>query len=290
MHDEKGPMAGHPGGHCKCRSEAGHPGSSGHPGAHPGEKKHLMAPIPPRDPRDVEVDPEEVNNRRNYSLHAAFKLEAPLPAQEVAKLAAECEAAVKETGVEIRGWYDCSGFRSDADLLLWFLGYESIDQLQDAYRAVVNSTLGMFLKPVFSIMSAHMTAEFNRPHLPACFGGWAPRKYLAVYPFTRSLQWYYLKPQRRRAMLAEHGMNGKDYLDVGVSTLATFALSDYEWTLSLEHDDIDRVMGVLRVQRNCEARLHVREDTPFYTGRRMELAEWAGRMPAFDCCDDDCDC
>ena len=79
-------------------------------------------------------------------------------------------------------------------------------------------------------------------------------------------------------MLAEHGRNGAGYLDVAVSTLATFALNDYEWSVTLESDDINRVMGVLRQQRDCEARLHVRQDTPFYTGKRMELAEWIQRQ------------
>ena len=43
---------------------------------------------------------------------------------------------------------------------------------------------------------------------------------------------------------------------------------------SAEGDSLDRVMAVLRRQREAEARLFVRLDTPFYTGVRMELAEW----------------
>lgn len=193
-------------------------------------------------------------------------------------LVEEVEQALVDKGVNIRGWYDVAAFRADADLMVWLLD-EDVDKLQDCYHLILNSEFGSYLTPVFSLMSSHMTAEFNAPHLPACFGGWAPRGYLAVYPFVRSLEWYYLPKARRRAMLAEHGMNGKDYLDVAVSTLATFALNDYEWSVSLEHDDLQRVMGVLRIQRECEARLHVRLDTPFYTGKRMELLQWAERQP-----------
>ena len=123
-------------------------------------------------------------------------------------------------------------------------------------------------------MSRHMAAEFNRIHLAACFGGFAARKYLAVYPFVRSWDWYYLPEGRRSAILREHGMNGREFNDVPVSTLAAFALGDWEWTVSLEADNLERVMAVLRRQREAEARLFVRLDTPFYTGVRMELAEW----------------
>lgn len=231
------------------------------------------------DPRDYKVDPEEVNARNNFSMHAVFELALPLPAEEAerAAMARELEEEIAKLGVTVRGWYDVAGYRADADLMFWFLD-ESNDKLQDAYHAVLNSRLGSYLVPVWSIMSAHMTAEFNKPHLPACFGGWAPRAYAAVYPFVRSLEWYYLPKAKRSAMLAEHGRNGAGYLDVAVSTLATFALNDYEWSVTLESDDINRIMGVLRQQRDCEARLHVRQDTPFYTGKRMELAEWIQRQ------------
>ena len=251
-----------------------HAHAAGHPGGHGAH------PTKPADPRDHEVDPEEVNNRDNFALYGVFELGAPLPADEAerSKLAEAAVAAVEATGAEIRGWYDTAGFRADADLMVWLLA-DGVDKVQDAYRAILSSELGGYLVPVWAVTSAHMVAEFNRPHLPACFGGWAPRAYMAVYPLNRSWDWYYLPKNRRAAMLREHGMNGKDYMDVAVSTLATFALSDYEWTISLEHDDITKVMGVLRQQRDCEARLFVREDWPFYTGKRMELGEWAERQP-----------
>lgn len=268
------PAPAHPGGY-----QGGHSGA--HPGGHPHGPghKHLMTEVP-RDPRDVQVNPDEVNARTNYSLHAVFQTGAPFPQDKAQRetLVTEVLSALEEKGVTIRGWYDVAAFRSDADLMVWLLD-EDVDKLQDCYHLIMNSRLGACLVPVFSLMCSHMTAEFNAPHLPACFGGWAPRKYLAVYPFTRSLEWYYLPKARRRAMLAEHGMNGKDYLDVAVSTLAAFALNDYEWSVSLEHDDLQRVMGVLRIQRECEARLHVRVDTPFYTGKRMELGEWMELQP-----------
>ena len=69
-------------------------------------------------------------------------------------------------------------------------------------------------------------------------------------------------------------MNGSDFLDVKVSTLAAFALGDYEWMLSLEADSLDRVMGVLRKRESARV-YHI--DTPFYTGKRMDLADWIAR-------------
>lgn len=219
------------------------------------------------DPRDYVVNPEEVNARDNYSLHMVFRQTAPLTEAD----AAELDKAVKAAGVEIRGWYDVAGFRADADLMAWVLG-DSAEACQAAFRAVAKT--GSF-EQVWTAMSRHVPAEFNANHLPACFGGFGPRKYLAVYPFVRSWDWYYLPANRRGAILREHGLNGREYKDIPVSTIAAFALGDWEWTVSLEGDDLGRIMGVLRKQREAEARLFVRVDTPFYTGPRVELSEWA---------------
>lgn len=251
--------------------------------SHPG-MKNPTAPEVSGDPRDVAVNPDEVNARDNYSLHMVFKRLRALPAEDeaVAAFAANLRQAVEDTGVEVRGWYDVAGFRPDADLMVWVLA-DSAEKCQAAFHAVENFAVcnknGATFAPVWSAMSRHIPAEFNRDHLPACFGGWHPRKYMAVYPFVRSLDWYYLPQARRSAMLREHGMNGKDYNDVAVSTLAAFALGDWEWTVSLEADRLERVMGVLRQQRDCEARLFVRQDTPFYTGVSVTLEEWCALQP-----------
>ncbi len=231
------------------------------------------------DPRDkTGIDPDEVNARDNFSLQTVFRLAMPPKPDGLAQLAQAAQKAVESAGAEIRGWYDVGGFRADADLMLWALS-DSADKLQAAYHALVKSDLGQCLEPVWSAMAAHKPAEFNPRHLPACFGGIAPRPYCAVYPFVRSWDWYYLPKARRSAILKEHGLNGRDHMDVQVSTLAAFALGDYEWTIALEADSLDRIMSVLRKQRDAEARLFVREDTPFFTGPRVELEEWVKRQP-----------
>lgn len=287
----------HPGHPREMKHEGGHPGHPGthpggqpgapvadHPGGHPGADHH---PHPtghqegPADPRDHAVDPDEVNAKDHFFLHAVFADTRDLDTQrqqreDAPALAKEIEDAIAATGTQVRGFYNVEGFKAGADFMVWFYA-DSADKIQAAYRALRASRLGQHLEPVWNAMSAHIPAEFDARHLPACLAGAAPREWLAVYPFVRTLDWYYLNPNRRRAMLREHGMNGRDYLDVKVSTLAAFALGDYEWTLSLEADTLDRVMGVLRKQREVEARVYTRIDTPFYTGQRMEMQAWLQR-------------
>ncbi len=270
-----GTHPGHP-------TPARHPGPSGNQGGHSGGHPHPTGHEDgPADPRDHVVDPDEVNAKDHYFLHAAFRADEHHPQWQnlranAADIAREITEAIAATGTEVRGFYNVEGFKADADFMVWFYA-DAPDKIQAAYRALRRSPLGMILTPSWNAMSAHIPAEFDARHLPACIGGAAPRDWIAVYPFVRSLDWYYLNPARRQAMLREHGMNGRGYLDVKVSTLAAFALGDYEWTLSLEADSLDRIMGVLRQQRGVEARVYTRIDTPFYTGRRMSLEEWLTR-------------
>ncbi|MDO4656177.1 hydrogen peroxide-dependent heme synthase [Actinomyces sp.] len=261
-------------------------GQHGHPGGYPGEgglhRFEDEERRPHRDPRDAtDVDLEAINNQYHYTLYSVFRLTRPLPASqpEREQLLGESANFVEAGGVTTRGWYDVGGLRADADLLVWWLD-DDPEVLQDAYHRLRGSALGRYLEPVWSCMGLHTPAEFNPRHVPACLAGVAPRDWVMVYPFVRSYEWYLLDPEERSRMMAQHGRHGfSKYPDVKGSTLSTFGLSDYEWILGFEADSLDRLEGVLHHQRYTEARMHVRVDTPFYTGRRVSPQEWAQRQP-----------
>jgi chlorite dismutase len=99
---------------------------------------------------------------------------------------------------------------------------------------------------------------------------------VTVYPFVRSYEWYLLPDDERRQLLREHGMAGSTYPQVQANTVASFALGDYEWILALEADDPIDLVDLMRHLRSTGARLHVREEIPFFTGRLIPLDEVAG--------------
>lgn len=79
-------------------------------------------------------------------------------------------------------------------------------------------------------------------------------------------------------MLAEHGSMARDYPDVRANTIASFALGDYEWLLAFEADELHRIVDLMRELRASRARLHVREEIPFFTGPRVEIVDLVGRL------------
>ena len=79
-------------------------------------------------------------------------------------------------------------------------------------------------------------------------------------------------------MLMEHGMAGRTFTGILSNTVAAFALGDYEWMLALESNDLHEMVDMMRELRSTDARRHVREETPFYTGRRLEIADLGGHF------------
>jgi peroxiredoxin len=225
-------------------------------------------------------DPETLNATVRYTMWTVFALEEVLPEDddERAELIAAAQAAVADDGLVIRGWYDVAGLRADADLMVWWHA-ETIEEVQGAYQRLRASDLGRHLLPVWSVVGLHRPAEFNRSHVPAFLAGEPAGDYMTVYPFVRSYDWYVLPEDDRRRMLVEHGQAARGYADVRANTVSAFALGDYEWILAFEAPELHRIVDLMRDLRATDARLHVREEVPFYTGPRVTLETWADRQP-----------
>jgi len=186
------------------------------------------------------------------------------------------EAAGK--GVTTRGVYDISGFRADADVLIWWIGGEA-EALQDAYQRLRRTAFGQACEPAWTAIGVHREAEFNKAHIPAFLAGEAPKKYVCVYPYNRDHEWYLLPAAYRADMLAEHGRMGREYPDVLANTVAAFALGDYEFLLAFEADELPRIVDLMRRLREARARRHTRLETPFFTGPRRPVAEIIAALP-----------
>lgn len=223
----------------------------------------------------------ELNAIVRYTMWSVFRVERPLGDTPREPLATEVEALFEQLAakdVVVRGVYDVAGLRADADFMVWWHA-ESADALQEAYQRLRRTGLGRACTPVWSVAALHRPAEFNKSHVPAFLAEEEARAYVCVYPFVRSYDWYLLPDDERRAMLAEHGQMARGYPDVRANTVSAFALGDYEWVLAFEADELHRIVDLMRHLRASRARLHVREEVPFYTGRRRPVTELVADLP-----------
>jgi chlorite dismutase len=223
----------------------------------------------------------DLNEMIRYTAWSVFRATGPLPQEGRAAYAQEVDelfADLAEKDVVVRGTYEISGLRADADLMVWWHA-ETAEAIQDAYSRFRKTRLGRAFEPVWSNMAVHRAAEFNKSHIPAYLAGEEARAWVAVYPFVRSYEWYLLPEPERRRLLAEHGMMAREYPDVRANTVSSFALGDYEWILAFEADELHRIVDLMRHLRGSETRRHVREEVPFYTGRRRSVAELVDALP-----------
>lgn len=223
----------------------------------------------------------ELNNVIRYTAWSVFAVRDQLGDTDRSGYVDELERLFKELSsddIVIRGCYDVAALRADADLMIWWHA-STAEELQTAYSRFRQTALGRRLAPVWSVMALHRPAEFNKSHVPAFLADEDARAFVCVYPFVRSYDWYLLEDAQRRELLAEHGKMARDYTDVRANTVASFALNDYEWILAFEADELHRIVDLMRHLRGSRARLHVRDEVPFYTGTKREVADLVSRLP-----------
>ncbi|RZL77304.1 MAG: hypothetical protein EOP32_25455 [Rhodococcus sp. (in: high G+C Gram-positive bacteria)] len=227
-------------------------------------------------------DFDALNSQIRYLMFSVFQVEPGVLGDDreaVIKQARIFFEGQAEKGVVVRGLYDVAGLRAHADFMIWTHS-ASIEALQATYADFRRTTaLGRASKPVWSNVACHRPAEFNKSHIPAFLAGEDPGNYICVYPFVRSYEWYLLPDDERRKMLADHGMAARSYKDVRANTVPSFALGDYEWILAFEAPELYRIVDLMRDLRATEARLHVREEVPFFTGLRVDVETLIAALP-----------
>ena len=223
--------------------------------------------------------PESPKAPPGYTLWAVLRRDPANPddldGHDVPRAVTQLDATittVADEGVTVRGIYDVSSIRADADIMIWLHG-PSAENLQWALRELRRTQLFKGLLPTWNALGVHRDAEFTANHLPAFLRGKEPAQWVTVYPFVRSYDWYLLPEEERRAMLGRHGRAGAQYPSVLTNTVASFALGDYEWILALEDDELLNLVDLMRALRSTDARMHVRSEVPFYTGRLITTAE-----------------
>ncbi|WP_084252809.1 hydrogen peroxide-dependent heme synthase [Devriesea agamarum] len=223
---------------------------------------------------------EDVIRYAAYMVYTKTQCHGAKAPVDTAELTASLEKFIadqEQRGVVVRGLYDVSDFRADGDIMTW-MHAENPAALQQAgrdFRALMPGRLSR----TWAAMGVHRQAEFSKDHAPAFLDDRrTPKEWITVYPFVRSYDWYLLPEDERREMLREHGMLGRDFPQVHANTVAAFALGDYEWLLSFEADHLHELVDMMRHLRYSKARLHVRDELPFYAGRRVTPATAADLM------------
>lgn len=230
------------------------------------------------------IDFEKLNNTIQYAMWSAFEIKAGVLGEDRTAVAEDFQKfldSYKDSSVTVRGVYDLTGMRPEADIMFWIHG-EKLEELQAFYRAFRRETLlGKVAVPYRTNAALHRPAEFNKSHVPDFMVDPEPKEWICLYPFVRTPEWYLMDDAPRRKMLVDHGVEARKYNRVRANTIPSFGLGDYEWMLAFEAPDVAEVVDLMRTMRYTEARKYVSEETPFLTGRMITgwLPEFVESLP-----------
>lgn len=166
--------------------------------------------------------------------------------------------------------YSTVGIRSDADLLLWRISLTS-DDFQSQSAAINKTQLAAYLTPVYSYLAMTKRSmyidQLDPFHTPESRTHIIPgkRKYLFVYPFVKSRDWYLLPLERRQAMMDVHIRIGNKYPSVKLNTTYSFGLDDQEFVVAFETEEPKDFLDLVQELREAESSKYTIRDTPTFT-------------------------
>lgn len=198
-----------------------------------------------------------------------------LPRAERQGAAGEIDRAVAEAqsrGVSLRGLYSTAGLRADADTAFWWIGQDVAD-LQRVAADIRATPFGRSTELSFAFLGVAHKPEYVGDHYASFQLGRPPLRYLCLYPFVRTPEWYLLPHAERARILRAHGMMGSEFPEVQTNNTQAFGLGDWEWLLAFETERPERFTALIRRLREAEARRWTKEETPFILGRRVEHTE-----------------
>ncbi|MCP9463508.1 MAG: chlorite dismutase family protein [Nitrospira sp.] len=220
--------------------------------------------------------------RRQYVNFAFYKVDPAwrrLPEEERARGKQEFIRAVEEyTGQVLVVAYSTVGIRGDCDFLLWRISYQ-LDLFQDMSAKLLASGLGKYLTTPYSYLSMTKRSMYIDHHSHEGQEGKrltvvpGQSRYIFVYPFVKTREWFLLTKAARQGMMDEHIEVGHRYPSVKLNTTYSFGLDDQEWVVAFESDKPEDFVDLVMALRETEGSRYTLRDTPIFTCIRKSLKE-----------------
>ncbi len=176
--------------------------------------------------------------------------------------------------------YSLIGTRADAELLLWQIA-ESPLPFREMASAITRTQMGGYLNLVYSYFSQTKRSVYEIRTPDAADEVEKERlvidpteaKYLFVYPFTKTREWYQLSKHARQGMMDEHIAIGRKYPSIRLNTTYSFGIDDYEFIVAFETDEPSDFLDLVQELRESTVSLYTLQDTPLFTCINMRLDE-----------------
>ncbi len=180
--------------------------------------------------------------------------------------------------VKVRAYLSI-GLRHDTDFFLWAVAPDLIP-FSELTADLLKTGLGHYLTLNYAFVAMTRPSVYNPTHIPAFSAGEpggpvaeAPRRYLFLYPFVKSREWYLLPLEKRRQVMRGHVSVGEKYPMVRLNTTYSFGLGDQDFVLAFETDQPAAFEDLVQRLRETESSRYTVRDTPFILGSWCESGE-----------------
>ena len=170
--------------------------------------------------------------------------------------------------------YSSIGLRAEGDLLLWRMA-EKLEDVEETAADLLSAGIGRWLSPSISMIGLTRPSQYvKRPTAQeqSPFTGERSR-YLVVYPFTKSTEWYLTPAEERQRVMGGHMKVGHRYPQVRQLLAYSFGLDDQEFIVAYETDDLVAFQDLVRELRETESRRATVRDTPIITAIHRPVGE-----------------
>jgi chlorite dismutase len=252
---------------------------------------------PPRRGPSVDLDPHGIvtgkapdRERRQFLNYAFYRLDPVfrrLPAEAQQSAAAAFVAMVREWQASdelILRTYSLVGLRADVDFMLWRIAFDPLC-FQAMEAAIRRSPLGPYLTQVHSFLSLQRRSPYvnktkgagEAVELMAGQG-----KYLFVYPFTKTRDWYRLSPHARQGMMDEHIAASAPFKGVHLNTSYSYGIDDQDFVVAFDSDYPQEFVDLVGRLRYTEASLYTQCDTPMFACAQASIEAIVGQLAAVE--------
>jgi chlorite dismutase len=180
-------------------------------------------------------------------------------AQHKRELLAACEDFAAERLLRA---FSLVGTRGDADMMLLSQA-TNLERIHEFHVVLAQSGLMKWCEIPYSYLALTKPSEYSdesrlevRP---------AHAKYLFVYPFVKTREWYRLPSDERWRIMQEHIKVGREYPEIDLNTSYSFGLDDQEFVVAFETDDPASFLDLVQRLRTTEASAFTKRDTPTFT-------------------------
>ncbi len=154
------------------------------------------------------------------------------------------------------------GTRGDTDMLL-LTQATNLDRIHEFHVVLQQSGLMSWTTIPYSFLALTKESEYSdesrlevRP---------AKGRYLFVYPFIKTREWYLLDKDERWRIMQEHIKVGREYPNIDLNTSYSFGLDDQEFVVAFETDEPRDFSDLVQRLRTTESSRYTKQDTPTFT-------------------------